>query len=272
MRVMAKRRDDTMDSLPEPRRVRVSRPARPESAEAFAARVAGYAADALGVPVSAAQRARARAERRKAIDAGEAEATGRVRAPGRKALKSLRAYDRSKPTPEQAGRGVYEVEKAERFDTSRKGEKVLVNLAGRAGGAATMFKRGQIQLRELRAAEKLCELHARSQTSQLSGGGMNERVDGGMVDLTGNRLQAASAAFGEYREALETLTRAGRILVENVIVGGMPMEDAVRLRTVAHRLGAGNMSANVRWRTTKAMIVVGEALESLADHFNIAKA
>lgn len=213
-----------------------------------------------------------RSENRAAANAREADASGKVRAPGRKALKSLRSYDRSKPTPEQAGRGVYEVERAERFDTSRKGEKVLVNLAGRAGGAATMFKRGQIQLRELRAAEKLCELHARSQTSQLSGVPLNERVDGGMVDVTGNRLRAAAMAHGEYREALESLSRCGRVLVENVVVMGMSMEDAVRLRSVAHRLGGGETGANVRWRTTKAMVVVGEALEYLADHFNIAKA
>lgn len=265
---MAKR-DDTMNSLPGPRRVRRRGVEKPEAAGDFIARVAGYAADELGVRTrSPADEARARAERRKARTEEGAAAVGAVRNPGRKALKGLRGYDRSKPTEEQAGRGVYEIERAETFDTQRKGEKVLVNLAGRAGGAATMFKRGQIQLRELKAAEKLCELHARSQTSQLSGGGMNERVDGGMVDVTGNRLQAAAAAFGEYRSALETLTRAGRILVENVVVMGMPMEDAVRLRTVAHRMGA---TQDLDTRRTKAFVVVCEALEQLADHFKVAQ-
>lgn len=263
---MAKR-DDTMDSLPGPRRVRRRRAEKPEAAGDFIARVASYAADELGVRTrSPAAEARARAARRKARTEEGAAAVGAVRNPGRKALKALRGYDRSKPTEEQAGRGVYEIERAEVFDTSRKGEKVLVNLAGRAGGAATMFKRGQLQLRELRAAERLCELHARAGASQLSGVPMNERVDGGMVDLTGNRLQAAAAAHGEYRGALETLSRCGRVLVENVIVLGMAMEDAVRLRSVAHRLGGLKTLDNQR---SRAAVLVAEALDHLAEHFGI---
>lgn len=171
------------------------------------------------------------------------------------------------PTIEQARRGEFEVVKGERFDTARKGETVLVNGASRARGAATMYARKQISKRELLAAERLCGLFELSQSSQLSGVAMSERVEGGMVDLSGARLRAAAAAFGEYREALEMLTRAGRVLVENVVVGSMAMEDAVRLRTVAHRMGA---TQDVDMRRTKAFVVLSEALEALADHFGLA--
>lgn len=99
------------------------------------------------------------------------------------------------PTLEQARRGEFVVEKGERFDTARKGETVLVNGASRARGAATMYARKQISKRELMAAEKLCGLFELSQSSQLSGVAMSERVEGGMVDLSGARLRAAAAAF-----------------------------------------------------------------------------
>lgn len=204
-----------------------------------------------------------------AVDAREAAETAAGRKERRNAMKRLAHYERDKPTGEQAARGQFEIERAEKFDTSRKGEKVLVNMAVRARGAATMFKRGQITARELRAAEKLCELFDRSQASQLSGVPMQERVDGGAMDTSGGRLRAAASAFGEYRKALETLTSAGRVLVENVVVGGVAMEDAVRLRTVAHRMASLKSLDNQR---SRAVLIVSEALETLADHFRIAKA
>ncbi len=192
----------------------------------------------------------------------------------RKALKTLGVEERrgnltrtQMPTVEQARRGVYEVVKGERFDTARKDETVLVNGASRARGAATMYARKQISKRERDAAEHLCSLFERSQLSQLSGGSMSERVDGGAVDTSGQRLQAAAKAYGEYRDALETLTRAGRVLVENVVVAGMAMEDAVQMRTVAHRMGTTQNPDTLR---TKAFLVLGEALECLADHFGLA--
>lgn len=202
-----------------------------------------------------------------AVDAREAAEAAGLRKVKRQAMKRLAHYERDKPTPEQAAAGAFEVTAAERFDTSRKGEKVLVNLAARGRGAATMLKRNQISAREFRAAEKLCELFDRSQASQLSGVPMAERVDGGTVDTTGARLRAASAAYGEYREAMEGLTTAGRVLVENVVVYGVAMEQAVRMRTVAHRLGGGEK--DLRRKVDRALVVVSEALEALADHFHI---
>lgn len=204
-----------------------------------------------------------------AVDAREAAEAVPARKAKRQAMRRLEHYDREKPTAERAAAGVFEVERAERFDTSRKGEKVLVNLAARGHGAATMLKRGQITPREFRAAEKLCELFDRSQASQLSGVPMQERVEGGTVDTSGARLQAAANAYGEYRAALELLTSAGRVLVENVVVLGVSMEDAVRMRTVAHRMGT---SQDLDYRRKRAVLIVSEALESLADHFRIAKA
>jgi hypothetical protein len=207
-----------------------------------------------------------RAERRNAVDAREADALAASRKDRRKAMKRLAHYERDKPTPEQAAAGAFEVTPAERFDTSRKGEKVLVNLTARGRGAATMLRRNQISAREFRAAEKLCELFDRSQASQLSGVPMSERVDGGAIDTTGARLRAASAAYGEYREAMEGLTQAGRVLVENVVVYGVAMEHAVRMRTVSHRMGALKSIDNQK---SRAAVLIAEALESLADHFRI---
>lgn len=207
-----------------------------------------------------------RRERVAAVDAREAAEAAGPRKAKRTAMKRLAHYERDKPTAEEAARGVFEVERAEVFDTSRKGEKVLVNLAARGRGAATMFKRNQISLREFRAADELCKLFDLSQASQLSGVPMKERVDGGMVDTGGDRLRSAAKAAGEYRDALETLTRAGRVLVENVVVLGVAMEDAVRLRTVAHRMGA---SEDLDYRRKRAVLIVSEALEALADHFRI---
>lgn len=180
--------------------------------------------------------------------------------------KAMDAHQRARPTPEQVSMGVFSIVPGERFDTERKGEHVLVNLAARSRGAAMMFARGQIKARELQAATMLCQYAELAQTSQLSGLPLGERVDGGTVDTTGNRLRAAGVAFGRYREALESLTTAGRVLVENVIVRGMPMDEAVRLRTVAHRLGS---TGNLDTRRTKAFVVVSEALELLAEHFGL---
>jgi hypothetical protein len=204
-----------------------------------------------------------------AVDAREAAEAAGPRKAKRQAMKRLSHYEREKPTAEEAARGVFEVERAEKFDTSRKGEKVLVNLAARGRGAATMLKRNQISAREFRAAEELCRLFDLSQASQLSGVPMQERVDGGMVDTRGDRLRSAAKAAGEYRDALETLTTAGRVLVENVVVMGVAMESAVRMRTVAHRVGGGEK--DMRRKVDRAHVMVSEALETLADHFRIAK-
>lgn len=170
------------------------------------------------------------------------------------------------PTLEQARRGEFSVVKGERFDTARKSETVLVNGASRARGAATMYARKQISKRELLAAERLCALFELSQSSQLSGVAMSERVQGGTVDVSGARLRAAAQAFGEYRNALEGLTRAGRVLVENVVVGMVAMEDAVRMRTVAHRMEGLKTLDGQRKR---AFTVLSEALDGLADHFGL---
>lgn len=231
-------------------------------------------ADALGVPADLQvderlARASERARRVNEVDEREAAETAAGRKVRRGAMKRLSHYEREKPTAEEAARGEFEVLPAERFDTSRKGEKVLVNLAARGRGAATMFKRNQISAREFRAAEELYRLFDLSQASQLSGVPMQERVDGGMVDTRGDRLRSAAKAAGEYRDALETLTTAGRVLVENVVVLGVAMESAVRMRTVAHRLGGGEK--DMRRKVDRAHVVVSEALDKLADHFRIAK-
>lgn len=264
---MAKR-DDTMNSLPGPRRVRRRGVEKPEAAGDFIARVAAYAADELGVRTrSPADEARARAERRKARTEESAAAVGAVRNPGRKALKGLRGYDRSKPTEEQAGRGVYEIERAETFDTSRKGEKVLVNQATRAGGAAIMHRRGLLGVREVQAAERIVMLAELAGASQLSGVPLSERVDGGRIDLDGNRLRAAANASGEYRAAISKLSRRGRILVENVVVLGTPLEQAVRLRSL--RLSENDAETTIRNRCNKAMPILRDALDHLADIFGL---
>lgn len=181
--------------------------------------------------------------------------------------KALKDHDRGSPTKEQARDGEFTRMAGERIDTRLKGEKLLVNLANRARGAGVMFNRGQISDRERRAAEKLCELAEAAQLSQLSGVMMGERVDGGKVDVDGSRLRGAAVAFGQYREALEKLSKCGRVLVENVVVLGMPMEEAVRLRTVARRLGG---SESLKWRAQQAMIVLRDALDHLADEFHLA--
>ena len=138
-----------------------------------------------------------RAERRAAADARDAEAMGKVRAPGRKALKKLSSYERNKPTAEHAARGEFEVMPAEKFDTARKGEKVLVNLAARGRGAATMYARGHLKLREYQAAEQICMLAELSGASQLSGVAFSERVEGGKIDVDGARLRSAGLAYGK---------------------------------------------------------------------------
>lgn len=180
--------------------------------------------------------------------------------------KALHLHDREKPTREHASRGEFTRMRGEKIDTRHKGEMLLVNLANRARGAGVMFNRGQISEREMRAAEKLCELAELAQLSQLSGMMMGERVDGGKVDTDGARLGAAAAAVGKYRDAVGQLSRCGRILVENCVVGGMAMEDAVRLRVVAIRLGEDNTLKN---RVTKAMLLTRDALDKLADSFHL---
>lgn len=174
-----------------------------------------------------------------------------------------------KPTRETAAKGEYIRMPGESIDTKHKGEVLLVNLAGRARGAGVMFNRGQISLRELRAATALCELAERAQLAQLSGVEMGERVDGGVVDVDGSRLRSAAKAFGRYREMLEELSRCGRILVENCIVLGMPMEEAVRLRRVAIRLGAEN---SVKNRVAKGNTLLIDALDHLADVMHLPEA
>lgn len=180
--------------------------------------------------------------------------------------KALKDHQQGSPTREHAVNGEYVRMAGEKVDTALKGEKLLVNLAARAHGAGTMFNRGQISDRELRAAVMLCELAERAQMSQLSGVKLAERVDGGQADVDGSRLRAAATAAGKYRDALETLSQCGRLLVENVIVLGMPLEEAVRVRRVADRLGG----AAAAWRAKKAMVLVRDALDHLADQFHLA--
>lgn len=207
-----------------------------------------------------------RAERRAAADKREAEAIGKVRAPGRKALKRLSKYERNKPTAENAARGEFEVMPAEKFDTARKGEKVLVNLAARGRGAATMYARGQLKLREYQAAERICLLAETAGASQLSGVPLSERVAGGRIDIEGNRLRAAGEAFGKYRDALERLSSTGRSLVENVVVLGRPMEEAVQMRSISRRVGD---QVSLKKRVEKASVLLAEALDHLADVFGM---
>lgn len=171
------------------------------------------------------------------------------------------------PTREVRDRDEFMRMPGEQIDTKHKGETLLVNMSNRARGAGVMFNRGQISAREMRAAVKLCEMAELAQLSQLSGMPMGERVDGGAVDVSGSRLTSAAMAAGRYREALERLSKCGRILVENCVVFGMPMEEAVRLRTVAMRLGAENTPKN---RVSKALVIVRDALDLLADRFNLA--
>lgn len=180
--------------------------------------------------------------------------------------KALKEHGRETPTREHAAKGEFVRMPGERIDTALKGEKLLVNLAARAHGAGTMFNRGQISDRELRAAVMLCELAERAQMSQLSGVKLEERVDGGAADVDGSRLRAAAAAAGKYRAALATLSQSGRVLVEHVVVLGMPLEEAVCIRRIADRLG-GEATA---WRAKKAMVLVRDALDHLADQFHLA--
>jgi hypothetical protein len=182
--------------------------------------------------------------------------------------KALERHNREKPTHERAYSNEFTLMRGEIIDTRHKGEKLLVNLSNRARGAGVMFNRGQISERELRAAFALCELADLAGASQLSGLPMSDRVDGGMVDLSGSRLTSAAAAAGKLRDKLELLSRCQRVLVENVIIAGVAMEDAVRLRSVANRLGDGD---NVRWKCKQAIIILRDGLDHLADLFNIAE-
>lgn len=180
--------------------------------------------------------------------------------------KALKEHGRETPTREQAAKGEFTRMAGEKLDTALKGEKLLVNLATRAKGAGVMFNRGQISEREMRAAVMLCELAERAQLSQLSGVRLEERVEGGAVDVDGSRLRAAAVAAGKYRAALETLSASGRVLVESVVVLGMPVEEAVCIGRIARRLG-GEATG---WRAKKAMVLVRDALDHLADQFHLA--
>jgi hypothetical protein len=182
--------------------------------------------------------------------------------------KAIEQHQRDKPTHERAYSNEFTLMRGEMIDTKHKGEKLLVNLTNRARGAGVLFNRGQISERELRACFMLCELADEALTSQLSGVQVSERVDGGKVDLSGSRLANAAAAAGEMRGLLDQLSRCQRVLVENVVVGGMAMEDAVRLRSVAKRLGDGE---NVRWKCARAMLILRDGLDHLADLFHIAE-
>lgn len=170
------------------------------------------------------------------------------------------------PTREMRASQEYARVPGETIDTRNKGEMVLVNLTSRAGGAGVMFNRGQLSLRELGAAVKLCELAERASSSQLSAPLMGERVDGGKVDVDGSRLRSAAMASGEMRDALGLLSRRGRVLVEKCVVGRMPMEEAVRLRPLAEWLGSANTLRN---RCNKAVVLLRDGLDRLADAFHL---
>ncbi len=173
------------------------------------------------------------------------------------------------PTREQQAGNEYMRVAGERIDIKLKGEMVLVNASGRAGGAGVLFNRGQIGKRELGAAAKVCELAERARASQLSGMQMGERVDGGKIDLDGARLRSAAMAAGELREALALLSRQGRVLVEKCIVGGMSLESAVRVRPLAEWLGD---DTTLRHRCKKAVVLLRDALDRLADAFHLPEA
>lgn len=173
------------------------------------------------------------------------------------------------PTKEQRMSQEYARVPGETIDAKNRGEMLLVNISSRAGGAGVMFNRGQISLREFGAAVRVCELAERAQTSQLSAPLMGERVDGGKVDVDGSRLRGAAAAHGELRLALGLLSRQGRVLVEKCVIGRMPMEEAVRLRPLAEWLGSGNTLRN---RCNKAIVVLRDALDRLADSFHLPEA
>jgi hypothetical protein len=189
------------------------------------------------------------------------------KAPGVK--KAPRTDYSRMPTAEAQASNEYVRMEGERVDVRNKGEMLLVNMTSRAGGAGVMFNRGQISRRELGAAMKVCELAERASLSQLSGALMGERVDGGKVDLSGSRLTAAAAAHGELRDALALLSRQGRVLVEKCIVGRMAMEEAVRVRPLAEWLGDGNI---VRNKCKKAIVLLRDALDKLADAFHLPEA
>lgn len=184
-----------------------------------------------------------------------------------KAGKPKPAPDFSRmPTREQRETQEYARVAGETIDVRNRGEMLLVNVSSRAGGAGTMFNRGQISLREFGAAVRVCELAELAQTSQLSAPLMGERVDGGKVDVDGSRLRAAAAAHGEMRAALAMLSRQGRVLVEKCVVMRMPMEEAVRLRPLAEWLGNDKI---VRNKCKKAIVLLRDALDRLADVFHL---
>lgn len=236
-------------------------------AEEFALEVARLAAQGLGVEWrDRMQQVWDRQGRRDAADEAAEAARGEITREGRKQLKVMKAYDREKPTKERASVGVFDVIDAALFDTSRVNERILMDWKARAGGAGEMFARGQIEVRELAAAVRLCELFESSRSSQLSGMRIAERVDGGGVDASGHRLAAAAWAAGAYKWALAQLSRTGAFLVERRVVLAMPMEEVVRLK------GAGRLTASsVKHRVAEANKLLIDALDKLADVLDIGR-
>jgi hypothetical protein len=228
----------------------------------------GAAGNRVGVNATDIEGVWRRQEQRAAMTERERQAMAEAAAVPGPVRRTLKAYDREKPTRERQRGGAFEVMDAAVFEAGRKGEKVLLDWRGRAGGAGEMHARGQLRRRELAAAVRLCELAELARSSQLSGLRIAERVDGGLVGIDGgDRLASAASAAGEYRRAVGALTVGLRALVEHRVVLGRPMEEVVRLKPVVARVG----TISIRKRCEKANVLVAEALDQLADLFGFAR-
>ncbi len=131
-----------------------------------------------------------------------------------------------------------------------------------------MFRRGLISPREHLAAIKLCELYEIARSRQLIGRPNGQRIDdGGKWRTADERLLAAADAHDMYRTVLDNLGRAQRVLVESVIVHGMPIEQVVQMRSLAHRLVQSGSRDRIRRNVTLGYLMIAEGLELLANRF-----
>lgn len=184
--------------------------------------------------------------------------------------KALAEHTRDRPTKERLAKGAFEradmgrVDMAN-YDPGRAGEKALLDWKAKAGGVGEMYLRGQVTRRMAEAAAVLMEAFELAQTSGLSCGEVRERVDGGKLDLSGNRLRAAGEAWASYQGALARLSPWGRYLVEKRVVEGRPMDEIVCSPSLADAVGAGGLGL----KRKNGIAILKDALNHLADVFHL---
>lgn len=205
------------------------------------------------------------ASNKREVKGGKGRKAGKRKAADDPSAKAVSEHVRNKPTPERIARGAFERVDLARFDPARAGDRALLDWRARAGGVGEMYLRGQITRRMADAAATLMDKFELSQTSGLSCSQVKERVDGGMVDLSGGRLTAASSAWGEYQDALAKLSRWGRILVEKRVVEGRAMEEVAMLPALADAVG----DCRAKDRAKRAFAMLRDALDHLADGFGL---